>query len=117
MVAEYRVYLRDKVGFIRAQQDFAADSLAEAIESASFLFDACSDQCASYELWCGTLLFAQKLTRPPPVRLEHVSEATQKNVVELEETLRQSHWAVAKSTRLCISLQAARRNGLGKTTG
>lgn len=107
-MVEYRVYLRDGMGFIRATQDFAADSLAEAIEISSFLFDACSDHCSSYEIWCGTLLFAQHLTSPPRLGLELLSDARQNRVVELEETLHQSRWAIAKSARLCQKLQAAR---------
>ena len=113
-MGEYRVYLRDGMGFIRARQDFVAASLAEAIEISSFLFDACSDQCRSYELWSGTVLIGQNLTSSPRVRLELLNEARQNRVIELEETLHQSRWAIAKSARLRQSLESVRSNGRSK---
>ena len=111
---EYRVYLRDGMGFIRARQDFTAAGLTEAIEISSFLFDACSDECRSYELWSGTVLIGQNLTSSPPVRLELLNEARQNHVIELEETLHQSKWAITKSARLHQALESVRSNRRSK---
>ena len=113
-MAEYRVYLRDGMGFIRARQDFVAESLAEATELASLLSDACSDQCASYELWSGTVLFSRKVNDPRRARLEPLNEQIHTKLIEVEETLHQSRLAIGKSQRVLVSLDAARNNGSTK---
>ncbi|HXR87521.1 MAG TPA: hypothetical protein VN728_11135 [Stellaceae bacterium] len=111
-MAEYRLYFLDDEGHIQARQGFVAADDADAIESSAFVFDACSDRCVSYELWSGTQLVVQSCSRMPMIRFESLSAARQDGIITLEAMLQQSHWAIANSTRLLRSLEAARGNGL-----
>lgn len=116
-MAEYRIYFLDSNGHIQARQGFVAENHTDAIESSAFVFDACSDCCVSYELWSGNQLVLQNSTKLPLTQVESLSAAMQLRVLDLENTLHQSHWAIAKSARLLRSLEAARGNWLGKALG
>jgi hypothetical protein len=89
---------------IRAAEEFDADNDINAIRIARALYDACSDMCEAFELWQATRLIR---TRPPPYRgvtLSDLSEAHQRIVIEGEEIIRASHWALARSRRLIEAL-------------
>jgi len=94
-------------GRIRAAEEFDAGSDINAIRTARALCDACSDMCETFELWQATRLIR---TRPPPYRgvtLSDLSEAQQGIVIEREEAIRASHWALARSRRLIEALAKA----------
>jgi len=94
-------------GRIRAAEEFDAGSDINAIRIARALCDACSDMCETFELWQAARLIR---TRPPPYRgvtLSDLSEAQQGIVIEREEAIRASHWALARSRRLIEALAKA----------
>jgi len=59
----------------------------------------------------------QSSTRLPVMRVKFLSAANQERVIELEDELHRSQWAIAKSARLLRVLEVARGNGIYKLTG
>jgi hypothetical protein len=51
------------------------------------------------------------------MRVKFLSAANQERVIELEDELHRSQWAIAKSARLLRVLEVARGNGIYKLTG
>ena len=49
----YRFYLLDSDGRIRGAESFCASDETEAKQVAATVYEACSDVCYGYELWCG----------------------------------------------------------------
>lgn len=102
-MASYRIYLFGE-GAICGRHDFAAPSDQNAIEVALVLFDACADDCQSFDLWRGTKRIAiPRLVAPRS--FDELSAANQELVVETEEGIVQSEWNVAKSRRLLETLE------------
>jgi hypothetical protein len=99
----YRLYFLAS-GRIRAAEEFEANNDIDAIRIARLVYDACSDMCEAFELWQATRLIR---TRPPPysgVSLSDLTENHQRIVIEREEVIRNSHWALARSQRLIEAL-------------
>jgi hypothetical protein len=90
-----------------AEDDHAALAVSEII------FDACSDSCVGFELWQGTrLLWDNRVPPlPPRISLTELTEKMQASVVEREEALLRSNWAVSRSRRLMERLSAVRAMG------
>jgi hypothetical protein len=108
----YRLYLfNDHV--ICGRFDFQADNDHRATEVAEILFDACSDRCRSWEMWEENVFLAagpRKLGTP--VRASDVAEQIQESIIQFEETVLLSKWAIASSERLLAelgNLKASRR--------
>lgn len=101
MVAFYRIYFRGGTGAIVGREDFAANDDDRALLIAEALCDACSDVCTGYELWQGTRRIDLD-ARAGSGRLSwrRLAPDIQQSVVELEERLHDSSWAVAESRRL-----------------
>ena len=101
MVAAYRIYFRGGTGAIVGREDFSAEDHDRALLIAEALCDACSDVCMGYELWQGTrLIDAGVETGPRRLSWRKLAPDIQQSVVDLEERLRDSSWAVAESRRL-----------------
>ena len=98
----YRLYLFSGAGVFQGRDEFEADDDRAATVIAERLCDACSDLCESFELWDGARLVDASSGRrsPPSVAADGIAGATQASLVQREEAMRNSHWAVARSQRL-----------------
>jgi hypothetical protein len=106
----YRVFFRNEHG-ICGRDDFDVDDDDTAFTIAALLADVCSDQCTNFDLWQGTRLIRriQRLPPQPRVSLSELSEKHQALVVEREEAIRNSDFAIASSRRLLRRLDEVRR--------
>ena len=79
-MATYRIYFIGET-VIRGRDDFEADNDQAAIQIAHALFDACSDNCRSFDLW-------QQICRVAvprlfePTTFDELSAANQERVIE-----------------------------------
>jgi len=102
-MASYRLYFfGDTV--IRGRHDFEADNDQSAIQIAYVLFDACSDDCRSIDLWQGNRRIAFPRLSVPKT-FDELSAANQECVVDTEERIALSEWHIAKSHRLLEMLE------------
>lgn len=99
----YRVYFRGRKDDILGRQDLEAEDDRAALQLADLLCDACSDVAGGVEVWQGTRRV--DLASPAPHAAEALGAQTQERVIELEERLRDSRWAVARSRRLLEQLR------------
>lgn len=98
MEATYRLYFWDPDGRIVGREDFGAPGDREAMAVAAVLCDACSDVCASFELWQGTRRLDTEARRRTSA--EALDRVIQDEAARVEERLKDSRWLVAKSRRL-----------------
>lgn len=103
-MASYRIYfVGERV--IRGRHDFEADGDQNAIQIAYALLDAGSDDCRSFDLWQATRrIFLPRLVEP--TTFDELSAASQQRVVETEEQIVHSEWAITRSRRLLEKLAA-----------
>ncbi len=105
-MAEYRIFFLDDHGVIVARDEFKAEFDSAAIQIADMLFDACSDCLGGYELWSGArrILPAgdgqMSRRRNGSQTPSDMSGSIQLIVAERERILLDSHWTVARSTKL-----------------
>lgn len=96
---DYRLYLLDG-NTIQAREEFRAPNDGDALIIATVVADACSDEHTGFELWS----LARRVFGPAPavspLALDEISQAHQRAVLDLEEALQRSRWAIAKSRRL-----------------
>ena len=105
-MASYRIYFGGE-NIIRGRHDFDADGDQNAIQIAYALLDACSDDCRSFDLWQHT----RRIPIPrmvQPTTFDELSAANQERVVETEERMARSEWAIARSRRLLDRLERKR---------
>jgi hypothetical protein len=97
----YRIYFRAVTGIV-GRHDFAAADDDEALALAEILSEACSDECTSFELWHHTRLVVPERTAPlrPALGADEINAAMQASLIEREEAIQQSDWAIARSKRL-----------------
>jgi len=95
----YRIFFRAQ-GAIVGRDDFEAESDEIATTIAEALCDACSDGCDGFELWQGSRAVNARHASLVQVDGARLTAQTQEAVVQHEELLRDSQWAVAKSRRL-----------------
>lgn len=100
----YRVYLMDEHRHIRAAESFAADCNNEALEITAVLYDACSDTFPACELWqANTMIGRLPASSPQADGFAHDYLGLgrrQRDILELEELLRQSFACMRESRRL-----------------
>lgn len=108
-MAVYRMYFL-AADRIRAREDFEADNDIDGIRIAKVLCDACSDSCDSFELWQEERKVGGA-QRFQPVSFAELSHAHQQIVVEMEETILTSNWAIARSRRLIERVERQKRAG------
>jgi hypothetical protein len=82
------------------REDFEADDDVSARLTAQLVFDACTDVVQRFELFCSDRMV---LALREPITLRDTEERYQRNVVALEERIRDSGWA-ASSERLLRTL-------------
>lgn len=104
-VDTYRVYFRDASGIV-GRHDFAADDDREATIIADSLCDACSDRCNSFEVWQRDHRVVVPRAPRSPRSDEEITAKTQAAIVECEEAIQRSQWAIASSERLLARLAA-----------
>ena len=112
----YRLYFRSETGKIQGRDDFEAEDGRAAALLAQLLGDACSDVCATVELWQAETrveLPAGRAPRPPESAIE-VAARTQAALIRREEAIRDSQWAIARSERLLQRLRAVRSSAAAK---
>ena len=93
----YRVYFRN-AGSIAGRQDFTANDDGEAGATADVLCRACSDRCDAVEVWDGIRCVVPP--HAPRSRLAELTERRQQAMIDLEDTIQRSAFAVAGSERL-----------------
>jgi hypothetical protein len=103
----YRVFFRSGSNIVGrfdlcAKDDQAATALAET------LCEACSDQCDAFEVWNGGHCICAGRTPRSLRRLDDIQEKTQASIVEWEETIQRSQWAIAGSQKLLARLNEGR---------
>src|SRR5215469_7469264 len=98
----YHLYLLGDDSIMCGSFEFEAESDESAYELALVAFDACSDRAVRFELWHGSRLINPTL---PATAVDRAVANQQAHVVALEETVRDSQWAVAKSERLLVRLK------------
>lgn len=106
----YAISFLDAKGHCVISQIVTAPSQDDALQIAAVLFDACSDVCASYEVWnfYGRIRQGVPKAAPPPLR--SLREQAQATVIDLEIALRDSHTAIAESKRLQAKLEEAKKS-------
>jgi hypothetical protein len=114
----YRVWLRGALGAIEGRDEFAAANPEQAFIIAKMLADACSDHCATFDLWQGDRLLAgnQKCAAGADLfpfaalrrKVEEFSQTLRETLIERLEMIRDSNWAVARSRRLLRRLAEMR---------
>lgn len=109
----YRVYLYGATGSFAGRHEFEAGDDLTAMTVAEHLCDACSDICETFQLWDGarSVDISFSKTPHPAVPLEQISLRFQNSMIESEEAIRRSDWAIARSKRLVerINLLIANR--------
>jgi hypothetical protein len=105
-MATYRIYFFGEQKIV-GRHDFEADSDTTARQMAQALFDACSDNCQSFDLWqVSKHISVPRLFRP--LSFAELSAASQERVIQTKEQIAQSAWVVAKSRRLLEYLETNR---------
>lgn len=100
----YRVFFRNAFGIV-GRQDFLAGDERAAVAIADILCEACSDKCDSFDVWNGVRCVARQRTpRFPRLSTDAITAEGQSVLIECEEAIRKSQWAVASSERLLIRL-------------
>lgn len=81
--------------------DLRAQGRIDAIWAAYALAIACSDEYDEFDLWCGVDRVAgASMPWSLPKSVDQIAEATQREVLEREELLQQSHPRLAHSRKL-----------------
>lgn len=115
----YCIYLYSVSGSMLGRHEFEAQNDRSAMAVAEHLWDACSDVSESFELWDGPRRVDSEFSRMPcpSVSAEQVMTASQGSLVEREETLRRSFWALARSERLLQRIRELKSLPVAKTLG
>jgi hypothetical protein len=112
---EYRVYFRGPAG-IHGRHDFEAEGDPAATVIAELLYEACSDQCEHFELWRGKIMiYPFALSGPPAsgaIVWSSIVALRQEIVRRNEELIRDSHWTIAKSKQLLMSIRELEGKGV-----
>jgi transcriptional regulator with XRE-family HTH domain len=107
----YCVYFLNAEQGIEAAHAVAADDDATALWIAEGLFQACSDVCASFELWHGARNVGSVNDGAPPDNKGGAAIARRQTLlVRHEEMLRDSSLRIAKSRQLLDELERATRD-------
>jgi hypothetical protein len=102
----YRIYFRSPTRIL-GREDFEPPDDATALYIADVLGEACSDVCSSYELWKGSRRVDVVPNRPvhrPLISAAAVRERRQASVIERDDAIQRSDWAVARRRRLLARL-------------
>jgi hypothetical protein len=102
----YSVYFLVEGHELAGYRTFVALSDFDARQIAGTVFELCQDACQSVEVWRdGELLF--RLAESDLAQPFQLNVYTASAVLELEEALAESRWAIARSRRLLARLGRA----------
>lgn len=114
-MAQYRLYFFDASGHIFARQDFVAPDDVTAVSAGRVTGDASNDMHSGYAIWRADHKLFSEETRTPrlvqPIAAVALSDIVQEVVLETEQRLRDSEWAIARSKTLQVALEELERNG------
>jgi hypothetical protein len=112
----YCIYLYSASGSMLGRNEFEAEDDRSAMAVAEHLWDACSDVSQSFELWDGLRRVDSEFSRMtcPSVSAEQVMMASQLSLVQREEVLRRSFWALARSERLLQRIRELQSSPVAK---
>ena len=105
----YRVFLRNGPNIV-GRHDFTADNDQAAVTTADVLCDACSDRCDSFEVWSGARCIAGR-TPHSPRSVDVIIGRRQQAVIDIEDAIQRSEWAIASSQKLIGRLDELRASG------
>jgi hypothetical protein len=110
-MSEYRIDFYGQSGAIHGRSDLAADDDRNAMVIAELLCEACSDICATFELYRGAIRVDTSFSRMPQPTMSaaQIKAATQESLLRSEEAIRDSGWAVARSHRLLERIDTLRK--------
>jgi hypothetical protein len=109
MYKNYRIYFRNDHGWIEACEDFRAESDQSAMIIGSWLFGACSDYCAEYDVWCGRQRIAGA---PQPTRTRTLlTKNMRASLRKTAQALLSSRWKIAQSQHLLEFVGQLKRAG------
>ena len=100
----YRILFFNDRAMLVAHQELAAPSDAAAKLIGAAIFQACEDECASYEIWSGPI---RLVTGMRPSTMPNVFELTHQlgsMAADNEERIAASAWALARSRKLLGTL-------------
>lgn len=100
MAPSFRIYFRGPEGVILGRDDFEAEDDRAAMAIAAALGRTCSDVCSRVELWQGSRRVEAAVPAPAMAAAERLTAAMLDALEQVEDRLRDSGWAVAKSRRL-----------------
>jgi len=103
----YRLYLFGKARRIRAAEHFGADNDIRAIGIAESVFSFCCDDFEGYEVWNGMTMIADDRSLPEASRWWAITQASQRDVLDLEDRVQRTFRSVSKSRQL---LEAAAKS-------
>jgi len=93
----YRLYLLGSARHIRATESFIAENDVRAIGIAESVLCSCCDNFAGYEVWNGTTMIADDRTLPEHSRLWLITQASQRDVLDLEDRVRRNFKQISKA--------------------
>lgn len=96
----YRLYLLGKARHIRSAESFSADDDVHAIGIAESVFSYCCDDYDGYEVWNGMTMVADDRTLPGPSCWWAITQASQRDVLDLEDRVQRTFASVSKSREL-----------------
>jgi hypothetical protein len=96
----YRLYLLGEARHIRSAEPFAAEDDVHAIGVAESVFSYCSDDYDGYEVWNGLRMIADDRTLPEPSRWWAITQASQRDVLDLEDRVQRTLARISESRQL-----------------
>lgn len=99
----YRIYLRGPSDNIVGREDFEAEGDEAAMVLARLLYQACNDVAQRFELWQGGRQV--DAGSDATTALDALTTRIEDEATQLEERLRDSHWAIARSETLLERLK------------
>jgi hypothetical protein len=96
----YRLCLLGKSSDIRAAEAFLAEDDVRANEIALSVFSACCDDFDGYEIWNGATMISCGRGPQPPGDWRAITQASQREVLDLEDRMQRTFACVSKSRQL-----------------
>jgi len=96
----YRLYLLRKARHIHATESFGAEDDVRAIGIAESVFSMFSDDFDGYEVWNGVAMIADNRSLPGPSRWWAITQASQRDVLDLADRVQRTSTSVTESRQL-----------------
>jgi len=109
-MSTYRVFFRSASRIV-GRHDFVAPDDQAAVTIADVLCDACSDRCDAFEVWSGDRCVLGHKPRSPHTAEVILGGRSQDVLIECEEAMQLSGWAIASSEKLLKCVEELRASG------